>query len=519
MNTLNAKLSLFANVVNLSSSYLRVLFLILKRSYYLGSAEVKSFHPVESVPFDECLKWCDESFIHSHSQTDATPLLRLFHFFSVQLTATENFVVANNILEILSMLAFSNEGELLSCLVELSWTSLHTVYDTDITSKSFCPYAVTMSRLRWGKGLYLPENQQVSRIVNRILSKIFQRENKNVPELMCIRLGLIRHWGLLTVSEVGIVFAVKHLSSLFLSLKSLVESLDVAFPSKRKNDDEKNHETIDSTCKKRKNRHSSSVFGLEVATMSDYFGTLLNIVVATAGALNPGEHVSDSHSSAYKIFEECYGLFRNMIEMYQGSIFAFSRRSGATVTCASKDMLSIGFYQLQRCIDWRNQQPLLSNLDRALGQFDIGSIRYLQQLIDATMCHIAVPILRLCELWQSSKILGYAKVSRIATLRLFAEKAIQRIKDVALSHNLSTSVFIGCNDIKIDEPTKGFHVLPRKEDDHMSEVHDIETISDTDDSFGVVGKWGDESDSNSDTDSACTLNIDNSSASLPRKSH
>lgn len=530
INAFNRSQHLLSNFVNLSVSYLRILSLILKRSHYHGSADRKSFSPVLSVPFDECLKWCDGCLHHKNSQTCATPILRLFDFFSAKLTVTENFVVAYNILDILSLLAFSDEVALLSRLVELSWTSLHTVYDTEITTTSSCPYAVTIWRLRFGKNVHVPELQPLVRIVQRIFSKLDQRGNKIVPEFACLRLGLIRHWGLLNSSDFGASFVVKHLSSLILSLKSLVESLDVALLSSKRDDgDEKDSEAIHS--KKRKTCHASSLVGLEVATMSDYFDTLLNLLVATAGSLNPGERSCNSHSSPYKIYEECYSLYRNMIEIYQASIFAFPRRSAAIVTCASKDMLSIAYYQLQRCIDWRNQHPLLSNEERASGQRDIGSIRYLQQLIDATMGHTAVPILRLCEVWQSSTVVGYMKVSRIATMRLIVEKAMQRMKDVALSHNLSTSVSVRPDEMKIDEPTKGFHILSRKDEEHMPEMpqmndpqlvtnHPVETetTSDTDDSFGVIGKWGDESDSNSDDSSTCTLNIDYSTASLPRKS-
>jgi hypothetical protein len=527
VDTFNRRQNLLTNVVNLSASYLRVLFLVLKRSLNLRLAEGRSGPHLQSVQFDECLNWCESCLTHKHPQTGATPLLRLFDFFSSKLTTAENFVAAFNILEILSLLAFFDKDELLSRVVELSWTSLHTVYDAEVTTKSSCPYAVTVWHLRFGKDACMQDHQPVVRIVNRILSKQLQRENKNIPEFVCLQFGLIRHFGLLTTSKVGLSFLIKHLSSLISSLKSLVESLDVAFFSNRTDDEEKNSETMHS--KKRKTCHTSSVYGLEVATIADYFDTLLNLAVATVGALNPGEPMNGSISSPYQVFEECYGLYRNVIELYQASIFAFPRKSAATVTCASKDMLSIAFHQLQRCIDWRNQQPILSNQERSSGKLDMGSIRYLQQLIDTIMSHTAVPILRLCDLWQSSTTVGFMKVSRIASVRLMVEKAMQRIKDVALSHNLSTSSFIQCDEIKNDEPTKGFHILSRKEDEHTPGMHEtndplpakqftMDVESDTDDSFGVIGQWGDESDSNSDNNSACTLNLDNSSASLPRKS-
>lgn len=509
---------------------MRILFLILKRSSCLGLVGKSSF-PVQSLQFDECLNLCDGYLLHKQSHTDATPLLRLFNFFSEQLTSTEYFVVAHNVLEILSLLAVSKEGELLNRVLELSWTSLHTVYGTEVRAKVFCSCAATMWHVRLCKNIYIPKHQQVIRIVNRILSKCFQKENKNNPELLCLHHGLIRHWGLLTASEFGLSFLIKHLSSLILSLKSLLESIDVAFISKKNDDDddhdyEKCHET--SRSKKRRTCHTSSVFGLEVSSIADFFDTLLNLVVATTGTVNPGELLPESrNSSPYQIFEECYCVFRNMIEIYQAFILAFPRRIAVSVTCASKDMLSIAFYQLQRCIDWRNKQPLLSSQERASGQLDIGSIRYLQQLIDTTMCHTAVPILRLCDLWQSSTVVEYMKVARISTVRLIVEKVMQRIKDVAHSHNLSTSIFIGCDEIKIDEATKGFHLLSNTEDEHLCFERDppitkkftvdAENICDDDDSFGVIGRWGDESDFESEGNSACTLNLDNSNASLPRK--
>jgi hypothetical protein len=485
------------------------------------------------IGLDECLNWCDQCVIVDQ-KSEATPLLRMFTYFSDQLGAAENPMIADKILEILCVFALSDDDKLLKTLVDLSWISLHTIYthiDVDnIPVLVSCPYAATMSCQRLGRNAYATEHLSISRIVDRIVAKLLQQVNKSIPQFKHLLMGLIRHWGLLTVSDNGLTFLLKHLSSLVLSIKSLLKTLDVSF----KNDDDAKKQDV---YKKKTPRHDSSIIGLEVASFPEYFDVILFLVVAATGTLTPGQLSNDYHSSPYHFIQECLGLFRKLIEMYQCFILAFPRKSAVTVIYASKEILTISFCQLQRCVDWRNRQPQLSVQERAEGAHDIGSIRYLQQLIDTILSHTTVPILSLCDAWQSSTVGASMKLSRKASLRLTVEKTIQRIKDVSLSHNLSPPLFdVGCREIESDSPTKGFH--QRTSSEGLTGLHSLSspTIaekrqiydplpksnmfnfemiqSDSDhDSFGVIGNWGDvRSDVNSDDNSASSLNLDQSSA-------
>ena len=262
-----------------------------------------------------------------------------------------------------------------------------------------------------------------------------------------------------------------------------------------------------------------AIIGLEAATFQDYFEMLFLVIVAMAASSGPTITSKKNSCSPYEHLVEMFGLFRRLLLLYQKHFVIFPRKTASCVISTAKDMLTVAVSLLRCCVDWRSAQPLLSIAERQSGKHDMGSIVYLQQLIDQTAAQTVSVITLFCGFWQSQD--DDVVLSRCASLRLAAEKAGRIIKDISASHNLVPPSFdlAALDNQQSEEPTpppKGFHALDsgsysrqRKirrlvEDkdeiiamDDASESTNKEDDNDSGDSFGVAGGWGDSEDCDS----------------------
>jgi hypothetical protein len=489
----------------------------------------------DSLTFGNCIQWCDACpYISSgHEMTasdeaNASSVSRLFEFFSERLRASDNSIVAYHILEILSVFALQENDILLEKVIELSWISLHTIYvhaGAGVDHGSL-PYALAESTRRFGLNATSSELQSLQRVVAQTSTKLCHHGKDKINGLTHLKEGMLRHWGLVTASLTCFSRQRNQLSSMIAELAYLLESLDNSAGSKH---EEEKKESEACTPRRSKLAQSPSIIGLEAATFPDYFEMIIHIVVAVTATLNPGLLV-DSGYSPYHHLQESFGLFRRLIELYQSHIAIFPRKSASAISNVSKDMLSVAVSQLQRCVDWRNAQPLLSVQEREALKHDPGSIKFLQQLLDAVSSHTAGTVLTLCDLWQSREG-AHVRLSRSTALRFAAEKAARRIMDVSSSHNLEPpSLGAAYGTFKSDDSlplTKGFHQIEavegtdkkrricpmpvnsqqrdprhlRLDDDSLCSE---EAEDDSEDSFGAAGDWGDDSD---DEDPETNVNL------------
>lgn len=531
----NSRLSL-SHVVLLATSYVRLLVLILQKVSCNRLIKAKGDFPPEPLTFDDCIQWCIRcpSISRTHEVTtgsteSASPVTRLFEFFSERLRLSDNSTVADHILEVLSILALQENGVLMEKLLDLSWVSLHTIYvhtGTEAEQGSL-PCALSESVIRFGQQVSSSDLQSLRCVVERTVDKLYYNGIDTIKGLHHLRQGMLRHWGLVTASPTGHSLQRNQLASMIAELASLLESLSNSI--RRKNEEEKK-ESETSTSHKRKKALPPSIIGLDAATFPDFYKLLTHVVVAATATLTPVLPQGPG-CSPYNHIKESFALFRRLIELYRRHIAIFPRKTAATVSNVSKDMLSVAVSLLQRCVEWRNSQPLLSVRDREAGKHDPGAIRFLEQFIGTAASHTAGTILNLCDFLQSHEA---AHVSRSTTLRFAAEKAARRIKDVSISHNLAPPSFIaGFENFESDQysmqQTKGFHQLEPvngpKEKQHVcplfvnSEmgdesrrlqrdrsrlqkddiVLDEKAGNESEDSFGAAGDWGDDSDEDSES--------------------
>lgn len=464
---------------------------------------------------------------------DEPPVEKVFGAFAERLRVADNSIVADSILEILSVLGHGANDELTDRMIEYSWISLHTVYaDAWIeNSKETLPFALSKTTRRLALNAMSSELQVLRGVVEKSVDKI------SVPNrvfgLSHLRRGMLRHLGLLTRSTETIFLYREHLSSMIAELSSLCESLDSR--SDNDHEEEKKEGETDMSATGLTGQ-SPSIVGLEAATFSDFFEMVVHGVVVTAAVSDPALLVGHKGGgSPYQHLHGLFALFRRLVELYQMHFPIFPRKTAAFVFSSSKDMLSVAVTQLRRCVDWRNSQPLLSIAERKVGKHDPGAILYLQQLLDKMSANTASTALSFCDFWQSQEG-DDVRLSRCTSLRYAAEKAARSIKDIASAHNLASP---SLDREEVDESeetvksTKGFHHLgpdqfggeylfgardrqPKlrrlciDEEDEVMAEDDGSNIDDDDatsgDSFGVAGDWGDES-SEEGSDDDLSLNL------------
>jgi hypothetical protein len=233
-----------SHVVLLVASYLRFLVLILQIANNNRPAKASERMLSKSLTFEDCIKWCvlcpSISYAHEMSANDEERLIRsdtetaisvsrLFDFFSERLCVSDNSIVADQILEILSVFALQGDGVLMEKLVELSWVSLHTIYvhtgaDVDYSS---LPFALSESARRFGLKATSRDLQSLKRVVDRIVNKIYCN-SKGVQHL---RQGMLRHLGLVTAAPAGLSRQRNQLANMIAELAYLLESLNSSIGS------------------------------------------------------------------------------------------------------------------------------------------------------------------------------------------------------------------------------------------------------------------------------------------------
>jgi hypothetical protein len=524
-------------LVRLASSYLQTIAISLQRSIfrYDPVAEGKSNETVtlfnESLhQFDHFLSSSDESHI------SGTLIIRIFDYFESHLHTTEYAVGANNILEILSAIALHDKSMLLSRLHDLSWAQLHTVYlhiEADEYTERFpCPFAITLLRRR----SCIMSQQSSLRIVDRIITKLLQCRNCSDAYFLHLHLGIIRHWGTLIVSPSGIPYLLQHLSTLVTNMNDVLDSLHVSAKNTAKEFEKHGFEM--KIVRERKSTAVSRVIGLEAATFPDVFETIFYLAVATAGMFSFDQdgggtkerRSGDTSGSPYQHFLDCFGIIQNLIETYKANIQLFPNKIATMMSLASKELLVITVYQLHYCVEWRMHQPIPDKTRPSLHR-DVGSIHYLKQLLDRTLYHVVAPILSLCDTWLTFPGVNVMNKSRSLSLRVAVEKATLKIKDISQSHNMSNPSLenydIADENINVEESLQ-FPLSPRSMqseplpmqnvygiDDEVQEGRSLDTdqiyehqTADYDDSFRVMGNWGNATDVIDDSDSACSLSLE-----------
>jgi hypothetical protein len=146
--------------------------------------------------------------------------------------------------------------------------------------------------------------------------------------------------------------------------------------------------------------------------------------------------------------------------------------------------LSICVFHVSGCVQWRNAQPLLTVEEKRAGKHDYGSIRFLEQLLQAfTRCGPG-KVMILCQALSSLSALSsltdvdseeercMPNDKRFTSIILRAQKTMESLRSVASAHNLvpprleNNSFEKGSKvqpkkRLPLDDADKGYHQLER----------------------------------------------------------
>lgn len=518
-----------ALLVRVTSSYLQVIAIFLQRvhrsSHFHGNRDMcilsdRSFND-HFFDFD--------TFQSSKSESDitSTTIRRLFNFFADHLRSTEYAVIADSILEILSVIA-TFDDDLTIRLFDLSWVHLQTVYvytEANIYSDLLCcPLAVTFSVSEVVRLSHPIDHQSNARTVKGILQKLLKSGNCYDSQYLYLHFGMIRHWGILIAAgDVGFHRLLLNLTALVSTLKSSLESVNISVTRKTDSD-----ERGTSYTQKQQTLEPPRIVGLDVATFPEFFETLLNLVIATTGALTSGSQKSNRPTNICQRVLECVAIFRNLIDTYKDHMNFFSCKSALTICCGSKDLLLIAVRQSQHFVDCRMDR---SSKQETKGIHEAGNVVNLEEFTHRMLSHVGSPLLSLCDLWETST--AVLKKSKLLSLRLAVERATRLITDISRSRTSSISNLsfgIERDKLEVIGPNKGFQMYSHNTtngeqslfvpfDDYNAadcELPDNSTIKfenihvdDNDNTFEVVGLWGNGSNVDDQSDSICSLNIEN----------
>jgi len=202
-------------------------------------------------------------------------------------------------------------------------------------------------------------------------------------------------------------------------------------------------------------------------------------------------------------------------------------------------MLSVCEVQLQRCVQWRNYQPLLSVSEQQAGTFDPGTIKYFLRLLDVVAsCTVgAVWTLFNSSRQPQQEDLAAQHMAKMTSIRVAADKASHAFNEFSKTHYLPPPFYALLEHlgITVHNNTKPSGLAlpcdPAKQTGHDLDAHkpvasrlepkalDMELARDSDssddddddddddnddDSFAVAGNWGCTSN---DESSDCSLNI------------
>jgi hypothetical protein len=550
-------------VVRLATSYLQLLIAVMTKLAESRSSGTMTDTEGDALTYNGCMELFRSVLEKGHSSDDSVGaqshasakdsnsslVEAICDRILERLGTADDALVANRLLEILSILALNEKSRFTERLNQASWSSLHTIYTKATTGRfeAELPYAFRLQTHRFRSQAASKELQLLQRALDATILKSANDAALGDMDFMLFRHGLMRHWGLLTHSTLTLSQLESHLSRLVSELGSFLENLE---------------RTVDNNCEDEKKDSDdlqlkesrpgvSSVPGLTAATFVDFFELLLHMTVGATAVAPPATKMASEKEEcgAYYHLDNMVRLFSSLIDIYQKRILVFPRKATSKVSHACRHMLSVSISQLHRCVGWRNSQPLLSREQREAKSYDAGAMTHFQKLLDSVAGNTAGRILSLCEFWQSKE--GVSQyVSKSTTLSYAGEKAARTMKTVASVHNLTPPVFdIGGEDEDEEKEkeasrsgTKGFHQMdgnavrrkkrrinpdlvlqdddvdmsrapseqPRIEEEQDDvDAWDAES-SDPDeasDSFGVAGDWGEDSED----ESAGMLNLQSGS--------
>ena len=229
---------------------------------------------------------------------------------------------------------------------------------------------------------------------------------------------------------------------------------------------------------------------------------------------------NDDGGHPFDRFEHLLDIFGSLIKVYEEKVQIFPQKTMSTVVHASKTMLDVSLFQLNKCIEWRNVQPVVYIHDIDAGKYDAASIEYLKELFDLLGRNVLGRLQTFCSAINSFKHTKHAAEykQRIKSLENKTLRFKGMLQKLCAAHNIAQSSLDPKSEMSTDgKPLRkrqrtNTSEQPRRDGEKEDQVdleavpmeEDKETISSeasfgesasTDSSdFEASGQWGESED-------------------------
>jgi hypothetical protein len=322
--------------------------------------------------------------------------------------------IACQLVESWSVFALNYEKNALSSMADLTWSAVKAKYSISGATRCFhAPYIFThtLNRLLPGSLASKTRKNALEQSVHETVVKLVVSKSRNSDKTSFWVNGILRHWGILVLSmENGDSTIYNHLAQLFSNLAQFLKRAHRPISARlieHKCDDTSDDDGEYIPPADRREVKSAlptfKVGGVDAGTFPVIFDILLQISVATLSILSIDRETLNSDSfrffSPYRRFASFINFFGSMVTLYHANFSIFPPKTLNAVLRASNSMVSASSFQLQRCIEWRNAQPILPAQSTGAGDNDPASAKFLKEFLDAIETHVVGTLQSICGLF------------------------------------------------------------------------------------------------------------------------
>eukprot|EP00980_Cylindrotheca_fusiformis_P024387 scaffold11809_cov128-Cylindrotheca_fusiformis.AAC.26 len=461
--------------------------------------------------------------------------------------------IASELLETLSIFSIRLGGLAVSAMVEVSWNGLHTDYpDHEAQVVLSSPYSfrrATLSLLSLLNGTP-SDSIKAEQVVQKAIARMSVAKSKSGKSSFLIH-GMLRHWGLLALSPTCFSSFDDHLRRLLSNVKDFLS--DVAKPatstdcrSRRGESSDEDGDYLPPQFRREVKPtllKTSKVCGLNASSFSAYFDTLMQMTIAATSIFFLTQEADPNDTShPFQRLTSFIEIFGSLVMLCAEKLYVFPSKTLPAILGSSKHMLDVTSYQMQRCIEWRNSQPVILFHEIHAGKDDAASTQHLEDLVDSIGTHIVRRVDYLCTALRSvtgesrhvehqSRLKSLvtrndqlkAELVKIATAHSISQPSFdlglqaseanrsrkrQRIEGISQKGQISSAQFSHQHGRDLKNPTETQPApLTVEGQSYSSEASfgDYDSSSNFSDSFGASGEWGNASDDDSVSQPGATL--------------
>jgi len=371
--------------------------------------------------------------------------LILFEQFTQLLPKSYDFIIALQVLEILSLLARFDPITLASQAVDACWRMMHTIYVTaDQVETPLVSFAFKLITNR-----ILNSNiDLVARKVLRLSIINYSARRFSGPRRhSAIRESLLLLWSQLVITSADSRNEKDILSGLVDDLQAYIEMPSKAYILLDKKDESK--KSKDKNKKPSGTMRGPKIQFLDGGSLLIYIELTIHMVIATFAMIEPSRitQSADTSLGPFSHLKDFPLLFERLLLLVDRIITILPKRFISLTFAACHQMLQLSVLKARECVDWRQSQPLLSSLERREGKRDNASIMYLEALLQRLGMSCVGVIVDFCHRARNRSTKSHeakeeeldpfaANDRKLVALLMASERTLEVLRTIATHHNI-----------------------------------------------------------------------------------